>query len=50
LRHRRYAIGDHHARAVVSALLPERLQGDLMSRIAMSLGIASGISTQSKGA
>lgn len=48
LPHRWYASGGQPARAVVFALLPERLQGDLMSRIAMSSGIASAISTRSQ--
>jgi len=48
LSHRWFASGGQRARAIVFALLPERLQGDLMSRIAMSSGIASAISTQAQ--
>jgi transcriptional regulator with XRE-family HTH domain len=48
LPHRWYASGGQPVRAVAFALLPERLQGDLMSRIAMSSGIASAISTRSQ--
>jgi transcriptional regulator with XRE-family HTH domain len=39
LPHRWFASGGQTARVTVFALIPERLQGDLLSRIAMSSGI-----------
>jgi transcriptional regulator with XRE-family HTH domain len=48
LPHRWYASGGQRAQATVFALLPDRLQGDLMNRIAMSSGIASAVSTRSQ--
>lgn len=48
LPHRWYAAGGEPASVLILALLPERMQGDLMSRMAMSSGMASAISTKSE--
>lgn len=45
LPHRWYASGGRPATVTILALLPERLQGDLMSRIAMSTGLGAAAPT-----